>query len=88
MANTCNSRWITDGAVFASIPGRAAIREANVNVAEFIGKRVLRLGWLILLLIVAQSFVSSATRQSGLSRTAPLPPADTVAIRDERQSLH
>lgn len=67
---------------------RAETCEANVNVGEFIGKRVLRLGWLILLLIVAESFVSDATPQSGLSRTAPLPPLDSVAMQDERQSLH
>jgi len=59
-----------------------------VNLSEFIGKRVLRLGWLVLLLIVAESFVSGATPQSGLSRTAPLPPLESAAMQDERQSLH
>ena len=59
-----------------------------MNVSEFIGKRVLRLGWLVLLLIVTESFVSDATPQSGLSRTAPLPPLESAAMQDERQSLH
>ncbi|MEA1941332.1 MAG: hypothetical protein U9P68_03685 [Pseudomonadota bacterium] len=69
-------------------PTQSETREANVNVSEFIGKRVLRLGWLILLLVVAESFVSGATPQSGLSRTAPLPPLQSAAMQDERQSVH
>lgn len=62
--------------------------EANVKVGEFIGKRALRMGWLILLLIVAQSFVSGTTPQSGLSRTAPLPPLETAASAGQRQRVH
>ena len=53
-----------------------------MNVGEFISKRVLRLGWLVLLLIVAESFVSGATDQSALSRTAPLPPVSTAAMQE------
>jgi len=53
-----------------------------VNVGEFISKRVLRMGWLILLLMVAESFVSGATEQAALSRTAPLPPADTALMQE------
>tara|TARA_A100001391_G_scaffold196786_1_gene175959 strand:- start:463 stop:663 length:201 start_codon:yes stop_codon:yes gene_type:complete len=61
---------------------RSRTREANVNVGEFISKRVLRLGWLVLMLIVAESFVSGATDQAALSRTAPLPPADTALMQE------
>lgn len=53
-----------------------------MNVGEFISKRVLRLGWLVLMLIVAESFVSGATDQAALSRTAPLPPADTALMQE------
>lgn len=59
-----------------------------MNVGSFIGKRLLRLGWLVLLLIVMQFFVSHATVQSGLSRTAPLPPVSQTGTVAERQSFH
>ena len=56
--------------------------EANVNAGQFLRKRLLRLGWLILLLLLVQFFVSSATSETGLSRTAHIPPA--VAVSDGR----
>ena len=64
------------------------MREANVNGGQFLSKRLVRLGWRILALILVQFFVSPATSETGLSRTAPLPPLDEAATASQRQTLH
>lgn len=56
-----------------------------MTFGKFLGKRLLRLGWLVLLLIVLQFLVSNATMQPGLSRTAPLPPVQEIATAGQRQ---
>ncbi|MAC89311.1 MAG: hypothetical protein CMF73_08305 [Maricaulis sp.] len=59
-----------------------------MNAGRFLGKRILRLGWLMLALIMTQFFISEATVEPTLSRTAPLPPlaADDAAL--QQQTLH
>ena len=64
------------------------MREANVNGGQFVSKRLVRLGWLILALVTVQLFVSPATSETGLSRTAPLPPLEEPATASQRPTLH
>ncbi|MHA6289257.1 hypothetical protein [Maricaulis sp. CAU 1757] len=45
-------------------------------MAEFVSKRLLRLGWLVVFLIVMQLAQGLATPQVTQSRTAPLPPIE------------
>ncbi len=64
------------------------MREANVNGGQFLSKRLVRLGWLVLAVATLQFFISPATSETGLSRTAPLPPLDSAATAHERHTLH
>lgn len=59
-----------------------------MNAGRFLGKRILRLGWLILALMLVQFFVSEATPKRTLSRTAPLPPLVVQDAALQQQSLH
>lgn len=59
-----------------------------MNVGRFLSKRILRLGWLVLTLMVIQFFVSEATPKPTLSRTAPLPPLAVQDAAQQQQALH
>ena len=59
-----------------------------MNAGRFLGKRILRLGWLILALMMIQFFVSEATPKPTLSRTAPLPPLAAQDAALQQQGLH
>ena len=48
-----------------------------MNVGWFLSKRLLRLGWLLVIQIVLQLGVSFATGQPAQSRTAPIPAMET-----------
>ncbi|WP_417468837.1 hypothetical protein [Maricaulis sp.] len=65
-----------------------SFEDGNLNVARFLGKRLVRICWMLLLLAAAQLAGALMAGQPPTSRTAAVPPLSAENVALQRHSLH
>tara|TARA_R110000822_G_scaffold281960_1_gene403579 strand:- start:440 stop:655 length:216 start_codon:yes stop_codon:yes gene_type:complete len=60
----------------------------NLDVARFLGKRLVRIGWMLLLLAAAQLAGALMVTEPQASRTAAVPPLSVEDAAMQRHRLH